>query len=188
MGSVVTGRIPNGAIREVGLSGETVLICETARWDVEVEILGHPALVIGEFCHPVEFAIAGVGEAVGLTDGGGVTDFCGHVLHVGDLGKIGGIGRVRHYGDSDSASIGAGRHGVVDLGAEGEGVGVVGRSLGGLLGLGLIEWNGLISGRSIGSTGAEVVAPSVTGEVVGIGSSRLAKGGNGSAGIGIEAL
>ena len=148
----------------------------------------HPALVVGELCHPVEFAVAGVGETVGLTDGGGVTDLRGHILHVGDLSEIGDISRVRHHGNSNRASIGAGRHGVVNLGAEGEGVGIIGRGFGGLLGLGLVERDGLVGGGVVGSSGAEVVAPSVIGEVVGIGSSRLAKGGNGGAGIGIKAL
>ena len=97
LGSVVTGRIPNGAIREVGLSGEAVLVGETTFGDIEVEVLRHPALFVGEFGHPVEFSVAGVGEAVGLSDGGGVTDFCGHILHVGDLGEVGDIGGVSHH-------------------------------------------------------------------------------------------
>ena len=91
------GGVPDCAIREVGLSSETVLVVETVCRDVEVEILGHPALVVGEFCHPIEFAVTSVGETVGLADGGGVTDFRGHVLHVGDLGEVGDIGGVSHY-------------------------------------------------------------------------------------------
>ena len=46
MGSVVTGRIPNGTIREIGLSGEAILVGETTFGDIEIEILRHPASTV----------------------------------------------------------------------------------------------------------------------------------------------
>ena len=169
---------------------ETISVVETIRWDVEVEILGHPALVIGEFCYPVEFAVTSVGEAVGLADGGSVTDFCGHVLHVGDLGEVGYIGGVSDYRHCNGIGVGTRRKVGVNEGTE---VKVVGISSKGAiaesgtgssgLGSGSGGGDGLVGDAISSGVFAEIVTPSVGAEAIGGDSTGDRLNSSGSCGI-----
>ena len=147
-------------------------------------------MVVGEFCHPVEFAVASVGEAVGLADGGSVADFRGHVLHVGDLGEVGDIGGVGHHRHSNGIGVGTRREVGVDEGTEVEVVGVSSkgavterRAGGGGLGSGSGDGDGLVGGTIGGGVFVEIVAPGVGAEAIGGDGTRDRLDSSGSCGI-----
>ena len=163
--------MPSVTVSEVGLIGEAILGGDAICRDVKVEVLGHPAVAVGEFGDPIAFAVAGVGEAGSIIDGGTLADVGSHFLHVADAVKGGDIGRVGDDRDGDGVSVGAGGERGVDFGSEGEivsvggagrGAGVGGGAVGGNLGsTRLGGGDGLVGGAIVGSSLAKVVTPSI---------------------------
>ena len=162
-GGVFVHTARGGDIAGGGLEGQSAAV------QVEVEILGHPALVIGKFGDPVGFAVALIDELLGFFELGVGADVGGHFLHVDEVGEGGELDWVSDNGEGESGVIVAGGDAEAGLETKTEGVSVTGANFtrGGSGENRLVAGGGDAGVIRVGGRGggAEVVAVGVRGEV-----------------------